>query len=192
VGRPGIDACLAAQVAIRRALTEQIRGLDRKIEQLAKSHRHRRRAQLLRTIPGVGTITAMTYLVELGDVMARFETCEDLASFLGLAPGERSSSSKQRKGSTPNGGNKWVGPALVQASWQVIAHDEQLRAVYDRIKAKNPQYGSAIAIVAVARRLALAMRAMLRDDVGWRGQDLPETTDPQDGEVDKMSATRPT
>lgn len=176
-GRPGIDGSLRPKVQMYRAFSDQIRQMTKQIKALTETERYQDRVDLLRTIPGVGVVTAMTFLVELGEVNRRFPSGEQLAGYLRLAPGEQSSANKQRKGSTPPGGNPWVRTALVQSSWQLIAEDEQLRAVYDRIKVKNPQYGAGIAIVAVARRLALAMRAMLREGLAWREEPVEEDSE---------------
>jgi transposase len=114
-------------------------------------------------VPGIGPLTTMLLLLELGDV-SRFECCEELASWLGLVPSEWSSGDEKNKGSITRAGNRRARTALTEASWSLIRKDARMRAVYERIKAKS---GSGVAIVAVARRLALAVRAMLRDQVEY-------------------------
>jgi len=162
-GRPMIDVALAALVTIDRYLSRQIERLTDKLEELANTERYADRVELLRTIPGVGLVVAMTFLLELPGLVERFDTCDELASYLGLTPSQSTSNGRGSRGSLTKTGNAHVRSALVQASWQLIGHDDQMREVYDRIKAKNAEGGAGIAIVAVARRLALAMRAMLRD-----------------------------
>ncbi len=56
-------------------------------------------AQLLRTQPGVGPITALAFVVTIGDV-SRFRRGKQVASYLGLFPREHSLSGRQRLGAT--------------------------------------------------------------------------------------------
>lgn len=166
--QPSINDALEVMVECRRSLSKHIRKIDRQVRELAKSDRYKEEVRRLRTAPGVGRVVAMTFLVELGDVVERFDTCEEFSSFLGLAPSESSSASSQSKGGLPKKGNKWVRTELIQAAWTTKGADEQLGAVYDRIRRRNKENGAGVAIVAVARRLALALRAMLREQKDWR------------------------
>jgi len=63
---------------------------NRQIRKLAQEDRYRERVNRLKTILGVGTITPMILLTELVEI-ARFKTAEQLASYIGLIPSERSS-----------------------------------------------------------------------------------------------------
>lgn len=169
-GRPAIDVVLLSLVKTYRHLDRQIGAIEEWLEALAETPRYRADVELLTTAPQVGVVTAMTFLVELQDVVGRFPTCEKLAGFLGLVPSESSSAGRGSKGSITRAGNKRVRTALVEAAWRVFPRDEQLKEVYERIKRNRGENGAQIAIVAVARRLALAFRAMLRDRKGWREQ----------------------
>lgn len=169
-GRPCIDSALASLVRTWRHLTEEIHEFDRQIRQLAKEEDLAPKVELLTSAPGIGLLTAMTFLLELENV-DRFGSCEQLSGYLGLIPSEDSTGNRKNKGGLTRTGNEWVRSALVESSWVTIGSDEKLRSVYDRIKHKNGKDGAQIAIVAVARRLGLALRAMLRDQKDWRQKD---------------------
>jgi len=107
--------------------------------------------------------------VEVED-LDRFESEEQLASFLGLAPGEHSSGERIRRGHITRTGNKRVRSVLVEASWRLIRYDADLRSFYKRLRDVNKRGGKR-AIVAVARKLSARIRAMLRDSEPYRYPD---------------------
>ena len=160
-GRPKIDASVFGLLAIHESLTEQLVELTRQIEGLSETEMYSERANLLMTLRGVGTLTAMIILVELMD-FDRFGSAEELASFLGLIPSEHSTGERVRKGHLTRTGNRRVRTALVEASWVMIRNDPELKRYYQRIRDTNKR-GSKRAIVAVARKLSGRIRAMLRD-----------------------------
>ena len=169
-----LDASLESLTQTYRDLSEQIEELEDELERLASCTKPRSEdeqladeelfefdhwVELLMTVPGIGFLSAMVLVLELGD-LGRFETTEEFASYLGLIPGEWSSGQTQSKRSMTRWGNRRARTVLVEASWTLISKDARMRDVYERIKAKS---GSGRAICAVARRLGLAIRAMLRD-----------------------------
>jgi len=159
-GNPSLDVALNVMVGMYRALTTQIKRLDKEIKELAETDEFEEEVELLTTVPQVGVLTAMIFLLELGDI-SRFDRCEEFSSFLGLVPGEWSTGEKRRQTSRVRWGNKRARTALVETSWWLIGKDPRMRKTYDRIKYRSGHSGTAI--VAVARRLGLAMRAMLRE-----------------------------
>ena len=72
-------------------------------------------AQLLRTQPGVGPITALAFVVTIGDV-TRFRRGKQVASYLGLIPREYSSGGRQRLGAISKQGNRFLRMLLVEAA----------------------------------------------------------------------------
>ena len=95
-GNPQLDVALNVMVGTYRALTTQIKRLDKEIEELAKTEEYKDDVELLTTVPQVGVLTAMIFLLELGDI-SRFDRCEEFSSFLGLVPGEWSTGENRRK-----------------------------------------------------------------------------------------------
>lgn len=161
-GRCGIDIALGTWVSVYRTLVAEISKASREIDRLAERDDYQVEVDILESIPGVGRVTSMTMLTEIGDIR-RFPNASQFVGYLGLAPSERTSDGKGHRGGLPRKGNPRLRSALVQAAWQVIRRDERLRKVYNRIQSNHPKHGAQIAIIAVARRLALAMRGMLRD-----------------------------
>lgn len=161
-GRPSIDVSLRSLTRMYRDLSREIRALELELAELAKSDTFRESLELLKSIPGVGPITAMTFLTEIGS-LERFRTAENFTGFLGLAPSETSSGERRRKGGLPRKGNAHIRGVLVQAAWVLISKDKRMREVYERIRSRHATFGPQKAIIGVARRLALAMRAVLRD-----------------------------
>ena len=64
---------------------------------LARSKKYFKRVKLLKSVPGIGTLTAIEILVELQD-MKRFKSADKLAAYIGLTPSEFSSGQYVRQG----------------------------------------------------------------------------------------------
>ena len=112
------------------------------------------------THPGVGPQTALGMVLTLGDV-SRFESAKKVASYLGLIPGEYSSGNKQRLGHISKQGSSLMRFLLVEAGQTAARGDEPLRRAYARLAAKKSR---AVAKVMVARRLAVRLYWMLRNE----------------------------
>ena len=90
----------------------QIEQLDKAVEQTAQAHPQ---AVLLMTQPGVGPITSLAFAVTIGEA-SRFAHSNQVASYLGLIPSERSSGSKRRLGSISKQGNVFLRTLLVESA----------------------------------------------------------------------------
>lgn len=102
--------------------------------------------------------------MELQDV-SRFESAEELASFIGLTPSEYSTGERVRQGRITRCGNKRVRTYLVESAWTLITKDPAIRLKY--LKPKNLRGGKR-ATIAIARKLLLIIRRMLLDNVPYR------------------------
>jgi transposase len=138
-------------------LSTTIRSLNKEIHNLSKRKEYKEDVALLMTVPGIGRLTAMEILTELGD-MSRFRNNEHLTSFLGLTPSEYSSGEHTRRGRITRCGNKWVRTCLIESAWTLIGYDPVMREKYDRLKKRR---GARRAIVAIARSLAGRIRGLL-------------------------------
>jgi len=164
--REGIRTALASLVELHEGLTVQIKTLDRAIVQLSRTERYAGQFRRLKLLPGVGTLTAMVFLTELGD-LARFANRRQLAAYLGLAPSAfESGQNNDRKGHITKQGPARVRHVLCQAAWAALRVSPEWRAKYDRIK-RGSKSRSRIAIVAIMRQLGVTM---------WQTARSPELT----------------
>ncbi len=129
------------------------------LRELAEVDMYRDRVKILRSVPGIGLIAAMEYLLELQDV-ERFRRSKQLAAYVGLTPSQYSSADKVRMGRITCIGKNTLRGTLVEVAWRVIGKDPAMRQKYDALKARC---GSKRAIVAIARIMLLRTRRMLID-----------------------------
>lgn len=141
-------------------LNEQIRQLDEAVERAAQENP---RAQLLRTQPGVGPITALAYVVTMGDV-TRFKRGKQVGSYLGLIPSEHSSSHRRRLGAISKQGNPFMRMLLVESAQAANRLDEGFRKQYQH---RCHRMAKGTAKVAAARRLAVRLFWMLRTNTAY-------------------------
>lgn len=113
------------------------------------------------TAPCVGPVTATRFAAAVDEV-SRFSDAHRLQSYLGLTPGENSSSEKkQRTGLTKAGAVK-VRWALIQAAWVARRYYKNDPVVLWSSEAEKRR-GKHVAVAALARRLAGILFAMWRD-----------------------------
>ena len=136
-------------------LDQQIRQLSQQVEAEAEK---RGDARLLMTHRGVGSQTALAFVLTIGEVQ-RFANAKRVASYLGLIPAEYSSGGKQRLGRISKQGSPLLRFLLVEAAQSAARHDPTLKRVYARLCLRR---SCAQAKVAVARRLATRLYWMLR------------------------------
>ncbi len=136
-------------------LVKRTGPLDAAVEQQA---RQRPEAVRLMTHPGVGPVTALAFVLTLGDP-ERFSCGRKVASYLGLIPSEKSSGGHQRLGHITKQGNALLRGLLVEAAHSAVETDPELKRCYRRLAMKKNR---SIAAVAVARKLAVRMWWMWR------------------------------
>jgi len=140
-------------------LRQQVVAQTKLARLLAQQQSYREPVTWLTSLPGIGVLTAIELLTELGD-MGRFATAEQVAAYVGLTPSEYSSGGSVHRGHISRCGKAAIRSRLVEASWTAIRHDQQLADIYQRIRARQ---GGKRAIVAVARRLLLRIRRLVLD-----------------------------
>jgi transposase len=152
----GARYALSSLVRQLMALEREVLRLEKHIEELARTERYALPVRKLKKLKGVGTLTAMTYLTEMGD-LSRFGNRRQVGAFLGLVPSSNESGEKDdRKGHITHHGPPRVRKVLCQAVWSRVRTDPNEKKVYERIVARNPKHKK-IAIVAAMRRLAVKM-----------------------------------
>ncbi len=138
-------------------LDAQVLDLDHAV---AVEAQHSPAVRLLMTHPGVGPVVGLAYVLTLGPV-ERFPRGKHVASYLGLIPREDSSGGRQKLGRISKQGNPWLRSLLVEAAHSAVRGDPELRRAYRRLGQRKHK---ALALVMVARKLAVRLYWMLREN----------------------------
>ena len=166
-GREQLESlCLAPWASRRRQdllqmldrLNPTIAELTQAIEQEAEKCPE---AQRLRTHLGVGSLTALAFVLIIGDA-DRFSCGKQIASYLGLVPAEDSSGERRRLGHISKQGNSLLRFLLVEAAQVTVRCDSRWRNQFFHLAMRR---GRKIAKVAMARRLGVRLYWMWRR--GW-------------------------
>jgi transposase len=128
------------------------------ISSLSRDPLLKERVKLLKTIPGVGPITALTWALEIGDV-ARFRSVKQAISYCGLCGEEKNSADLAKRTPISKQRNKHIQSVLVEAAKLAPRHSHELALVYDREKQKG---NANRATLAVARKLVAYLLAVDR------------------------------
>jgi len=117
--------------------------------------------QYLMTIPGIGWIVATQLLARIGD-WHEIKKVDQLGGFVGLVPSETSTGERSDRGPITHSGHGRLRSKLIQAAWSAIRQDGELREFFRSVCRTHPRnYGSRIAIVAVARKLTTRVAVVL-------------------------------
>jgi transposase len=159
LGSPnGLPDHISRLLIVTESLNDQIALADRELNNLAEQDPV---CQRLMSVPGVGPVTSLRFVAAL-DERSRFPNAHAVQGFLGLTPGENSSSQRQQRTGITKAGPAPVRRALVQAAWN-----------FRRLRPLDPisrwalqiehRRGKFVATVAVARKLAGVLFALWRD-----------------------------
>lgn len=97
-------------------MEEKIVRVKEKIEELSAEARYAEKVSKLRCFKGVDTLTALSFVSEIGD-FRRFRKAEEFMAYLGLVPSEHSSGGSRRLGGITKAGNSRLRKLLVESSW---------------------------------------------------------------------------
>ena len=136
-----------------------IADLNKGIRALSQSEEYRTNVRLLKTVPGISTLSAMTLLTELYDIN-RFKSLDKLSSFVGLIPNTNSSGEKDHKTSMTGRHNSILRSLLIESSWVAVRKDPALIMAFDRLCKKTIKTK---AIVSIARKLLNRIRYVLKN-----------------------------
>lgn len=140
------------------SLNEQIKLADAELEELAQ---HDPVCARLMSVPGVGPVTSVRFVAAIDDV-SRFPSAHAVESFLGLTPGENSSSERKQRTGITKAGPAAVRRALGQAAWALRGH-RPLDPMCQWAMQIEQRRGKHVATTALARKLAGVLFALWRD-----------------------------
>ena len=142
------------------SLTEKIKDYDRRIEELAAERYPETR--LLRQVSGVGSLTALTFVLTLEDPQ-RFAQSRSVGAYLGLAPGTDQSGEKDPQKRISGEGDEMLRRLLVSSAHYILgpfAPDSDLRRHGEKIAERGGKNAKKRAVVAVARKLSVLLHRL--------------------------------
>lgn len=144
------------------SLTQTIRAYDRQIEDLIRL-RYPQAQKLRQEVPGVGPITALAFVLALGNPQ-RFRNSRQVGAFFGLVPAQRSSGQSNPQLRISKEGNPYVRRLLVQCAHFILGpfgKDSDLRRFGQRLASTGGKAAKKRATVAVARKLSVVLHRLL-------------------------------
>jgi transposase len=158
----GVQEALDSLLRELEFTEEELARQDDNVRALAKGDRYRVPAAELDALTGVGLLTAMVFLTEMGQ-MSRFANRRQVAAYLGLAPAAyESGEQSERKGHITKQGPGRVRKVLCQAVWALLGHEKRESAVHERITGGKKERRK-VATVALMRRLGIRMWHIARE-----------------------------
>jgi len=127
------------------------------VQALAQQERYRSQVDLLISVPGIGKLTSMILLTELGDI-TRFKKLDHLCSYIGLIPNVYASGEKERIGGLTNRGNRQLRSNLIESAWVAVRNDPALTQCYHKLCSRM---NGNKAIIRIARKLVNRIRYVL-------------------------------
>jgi transposase len=159
-------------------LEKQKAELESTMESLSKDYS--RQIEMLDSVPGVDTISAISIISEIGVDMGLFESIKRFLSWVGVVPQNNESAGK--KFSTRIGkGNTWLKPVIVQCANAAIK-DKKHPEVREKYLAIKKRRGHRKALIAIAKRLMTAIFYMLLRNQMYN-PNLSKDTAPKRGKI---------
>ena len=141
------DLALAvkANLAMMQRADEQTKILEQRVRELVQL---KREFSLLKTVPGIGQILALTITLETGDI-GRFCSVGNYASYCRCVGSQKLSNGKRKGSANTKNGNKYLAWAFVEAANFAVRYQPLIRRFYQRKKDKSH---GVLAIKAVAHK----------------------------------------
>jgi transposase len=149
---------LAPLYASLRATGAQIVALEQVLEQLSTTRYPE--TELLRSVPGIGPITALTYVLTLGD-KHRLNASREAGAYLGLRPKQRQSGDRDPQLGIAKNGDNYLRSLLVECAHHILSRgpDSALQR-WGRSLTTGGKSAKRRALVAVARKLAVLLHRL--------------------------------
>ena len=130
----------------------------------------RKRVELLMSIRGIGEVTALTWVLEIGDVH-RFGRIRQVVSYCGLCSAQKESAGKESRGPLSKQRNKHLQTVLIEAAKLAPQWNPQLAVIHEREIGKGNRNR---ATLAVARKLVAYMMAVDKNQKKFIPQEVLE------------------
>ncbi|WP_375188067.1 IS110 family transposase [Sphingobium yanoikuyae] len=156
---PGLGDAIASLLSVRAELVEQIKEMDRRLRVIASQSQA---CEILMTIPGVGVQTSAAFAAAV-DEAGRFRQSRNAGAYFGLVPRRHQSGELDWTGRITKQGDGTVRKLLYEAANSILTRSRETFALKTWALNIAKRRGLKKARVALARRLAVIMHAMLRD-----------------------------
>ena len=133
--------------------------VNRQIKALAATEKYATNITLLKTIPGIGLITAMILMTEI-ETIERFENTDHFAGFIGLVPSKHNSGEIKKNGEMTFRGQSKLKKTVIEAAWIAARRDPVLSLAYNNYVKKMD---SNKAIIRIARKLLNRIYVVLKN-----------------------------
>lgn len=136
-------------------LRKELLSISNEVRKMMRSKAYKKLYYLLRTVTGIGPLTAALLITEIGE-MKRFASFVELNSFIGLLPSEHSSGERELKGRLTIRRHRQLRSDLIECAWTAKRTDPALALYYQQQlkKGKEPK----LIIVKIARKLLSRIR----------------------------------
>jgi transposase len=159
MSEPSGKKALSAIVEASMNLRTSVLMVTKQIVELSKTKEYQEQVALLKSIPGIGVLTAMRILTEL-ETINRFESFDNLSGFIGLIPSTHSSGDSDVVGNITRRGHSVLRSAIIESAWIAVRLDPALtKSYHDYVKRMEPNK----AIVRIARKLLNRIRYVLKN-----------------------------
>lgn len=149
---------------LSRAGYEMFHSVQRKLAKALRTNSLiQERVQRLMTIQGVGEITALTWVLEIGDP-SRFNSIRQAVSYCGLCSAQRESAGKEQRGPISKKRNKHLQTILIEAAKIAPQWNPQLAELREKELKKGNKNR---ATLAVARKMVAYMMAVDKNGVDF-------------------------
>jgi transposase len=142
------------------SLTQRIRDYERQLETICQEHYPE--TELLRQVEGVGTLTALTFVLTLEDPY-RFEKSRTVGAYLGLVPATDQSGDRDPQKRISKEGDEMLRKLLVGSAHYILGpfgSDSDLRRHGEKIASRGGKNAKKRAAVAVARKLGVLLHRL--------------------------------
>jgi transposase len=157
IDRLSLRQVLDNYIAIGESQRKDLLLLNKQVRDLSLTEAYKNNYILLLSVPGIGLMTAITILVQIGDV-GRFERLDDLCNYIGLVPKMYGSGEKMQVGKMIKRGRKELKIMLIEASWEAIRKDPALMLKFNELSKRMHKNK---AIVRIARKMLSRIRFVL-------------------------------
>lgn len=142
---------------------KQLLKVNKDLRKLSMSDNYKDNYLRLLSVPGIGPIAAITFLLQIGDIK-RFKHFDELCSYIGLVPSMHGSGDKLTTGKLIKRGRKEFKITLIEASWIAIRKDPVLMAKFMELSRKMNKNK---AIIRIARKLLSRIRYLLMNQENY-------------------------